>query len=197
MHSFDISVRVYAIILRAIWLLYWKVTERKADKEKPKTLRIKLFSMRRVMRWGIYFVSVFQVLQLFGLITIFPIYTHKLAIQIGGVIITGLGFYIGVRARRVLGTNWANAHEYQIKQKHELITEDIYRYIRHPIYTGLGLFLIGNEMIVASYLFIPALFTLVAAYFQGKNEEKILLNRFGKSYSSYMKQTKMFIPFIW
>ncbi|MBI5452967.1 isoprenylcysteine carboxylmethyltransferase family protein [Candidatus Gottesmanbacteria bacterium] len=104
---------------------------------------------------------------------------------------------ISVSARRVLGTNWAHAAEYQIKKDHELVTSGIYKYIRNPIYTGLVIAITGAELVAKSYLFIFfALFGFWVAYIQAKREEKILQEHFGKEYSDYMKKSKTLIPFI-
>jgi protein-S-isoprenylcysteine O-methyltransferase Ste14 len=37
---------------------------------------------------------------------------------------------------------------------------------------------------------------IIALYFTAKIEEKELIEKFGDEYSEYMKETKMFIPFV-
>ena len=111
-----------------------------------------------------------------------------------GLVVIGTGMCI--LARYALHTNWTGAAEYQIKNKHTLITHGIYQYIRHPIYAGMGIAFIGSEMVVGSYLFISMFAFFIVAYVQGKREEKLLIAHFGNKYTDYMKHSKMLVPFI-
>src|SRR5687767_6785491 len=119
-----------------IWRMYWLVTERRADKEKPKTKeRPKFFSSADLTRHGLWIVGIFIVVQYVFNLNILPISAGIEVSLIGfGLVVLGLG--ICIIARINLDTNWANAWEYQIKKKHTLVTHGIYSYIRHPIYTG-------------------------------------------------------------
>jgi protein-S-isoprenylcysteine O-methyltransferase Ste14 len=78
-----------------------------------------------------------------------------------------------------------------------LVKSGIYGLIRHPLY--LSLFLLGTGVMMKDPG-IPALalgaVNLVAVYFTSLIEEKEMENRFGPAYKQYMKETKMFIPFI-
>jgi protein-S-isoprenylcysteine O-methyltransferase Ste14 len=78
-----------------------------------------------------------------------------------------------------------------------LVTTGIYHYIRHPLYSSLLLLTWGI------FFKIPAgpgaLFALVATLFlaaTARADEAECIRFFGPVYQSYMKQTKMFIPFI-
>lgn len=114
-----------------------------------------------------------------------------------GICLAIIAFAIGVMTRRELGGNWAHASDYQIKKKHELITTGVYRYIRHPIYTSISLFIVGCELVALSYLFLPLLLIVFAAsYIQAKKEEKILLDHFGNTYKAYMMHSSMLLPYI-
>ena len=78
-----------------------------------------------------------------------------------------------------------------------LVTRGAYRYIRHPLYCSLLLFTAGSflksisgvSMLVAS---CAALFLVLTAF----AEERENLDRFGASYASYRKQTRMFVPWL-
>jgi protein-S-isoprenylcysteine O-methyltransferase Ste14 len=78
-----------------------------------------------------------------------------------------------------------------------LVKENIYKYIRHPLY--LSLFLLGTGVMIKNpgpAQFIFGFVNLVALYITARMEEKEMISRFGKEYQEYMKETKMFIPFI-
>ena len=78
-----------------------------------------------------------------------------------------------------------------------LVKSGIYRLIRHPLY--LSLFLLGTGVMmkrpVAEELVLGAV-NLFAIYFTALVEEKEMAEKFGSEYKEYMKETKMFIPFL-
>ena len=79
----------------------------------------------------------------------------------------------------------------------ELVTTGIYGYIRHPMYSSLLLLAWGVFFKAPSWpgiaLATIATGSLVAT---AKTEERENVRFFGPSYESYMKQTRMFVPFV-
>ena len=83
-----------------------------------------------------------------------------------------------------------------IEKTTELVTTGVYRYIRHPLYSSLlfltwGVFFKQPSWIGISLALITTFFLTMTA----KIEEAENISFFGAAYQSYMKQTKMFIPF--
>lgn len=79
----------------------------------------------------------------------------------------------------------------------ELIDTGVFKYIRHPLYSGLifvtwGIYL-KNPTII---LFFVAITSTIFLYFTSLFDEKECLNYFGNKYKDYMKRTRMFIPFV-
>jgi protein-S-isoprenylcysteine O-methyltransferase Ste14 len=79
----------------------------------------------------------------------------------------------------------------------QLVSVGAYKYIRHPMYSSL-LFLTWGVLFkdlswLSVILALPATVFLVAT---AKAEEAENLRFFGTTYQTYIKQTKMFIPFI-
>ncbi len=77
------------------------------------------------------------------------------------------------------------------------MTTGLYRYLRHPQYTGIILFTFGW------ILHWPSVFTLllwpllISAYvWLAKKEEQQALEEFGTAYEEYAKRTRRFIPFL-
>ena len=185
------TLSLIALALGVSWRLYWHTMEKRADRNKPKT-KHHLFQVERA---GIFIISVFILTQLLGLV-VFPF--HSPVVQTVGLVITFLGFIECMIARHNLADNWANSFEYQIKEKHELITSGIYRYVRHPIYGGMwlmgcGMLLVAGSLTVVIY--IPVVMTALVPL--ARREEKLLTDTFGLHYSAYMKTSKRFIPFVW
>ncbi len=84
-----------------------------------------------------------------------------------------------------------------IEKTTELVTVGAYRYIRHPLYSSLlflawGVFFKHPSWVGVSLAVITSFFLTMTA----KIEEAENICFFGPAYESYMKQTKMFIPFL-
>lgn len=191
----DLFFRFATLALFIIWRGYWLITEKKADKEKQKTRQPHgVLSLNGLEQIGGFFIFLLPLLQLLGL----PVLVRFSAqIQPIGFILCLVGFVVAIIARVTLGTNWANSHDYQIKKGQEIVTTGIYGYIRHPIYSSIMLFLLGAELVARSYLVFVYLSFFLGAYLQARREERLLQQHFGKTYTTYMKRSKMFIPFIW
>ena len=80
------------------------------------------------------------------------------------------------------------------KEQPELVTSGPYAHIRHSIYTGLILAMLGSAMGVNvgwALLLVP-----VGAYFiySARREEAVMLRLFPEQYAAYMARTGMFAP---
>lgn len=119
------------------------------------------------------------------------------------VFILGIFFYIlaGVIrfwAIKTLGSQWAIhlVDKYMINSKPVLIKRGPYKYIRHPIYLGhflelVGIALIFNAFYSLAFIFIVNLPLYIQRAFY---EEKISLSRFSESYPLYRKETSFMFP---
>jgi len=75
----------------------------------------------------------------------------------------------------------------------QLVTDGLYAYIRHPLYTaGLIFIWLSPEMTInrLALWIILSLYILIGIYF----EERKLLNDFGAAYADYKVRTPMLIP---
>jgi protein-S-isoprenylcysteine O-methyltransferase Ste14 len=191
--TFNFLFQISTLLLFFFWWLYWAITERSADREKPKTKR-GFHTKQQVRRLSLRVAEIIMILQVIGL-QIVPF--SSFIMQAVGFIFVFIGVVLSISARKTLGTNWAHAYEYQVKKEQELITSGIYSKIRHPIYSGLCLAFIGGELVAQSYLVIIGFFLLAGGYWQARKEEAILVKHFGNTYRNYIKRSKMFIPYLW
>jgi protein-S-isoprenylcysteine O-methyltransferase Ste14 len=79
-----------------------------------------------------------------------------------------------------------------------LITSGMFRYIRHPLYCsllllGTGIWLKNPGNYISIFL---GIINVLAIYFTAREEEKEMLKRFGEPNAVYLKNSRMFIPFI-
>jgi protein-S-isoprenylcysteine O-methyltransferase Ste14 len=78
-----------------------------------------------------------------------------------------------------------------------LVKSGIYGYIRHPLY--LSIFLLGTGVMLKDPQPVQlalGVINLIAVYITARIEENEMIVKFGDAYRIYMKETKMFIPFI-
>lgn len=84
-----------------------------------------------------------------------------------------------------------------VKENPELVTSGPYAYIRHPIYTGFLLAMLGSAFVVGNWEFV--LFVIFGLYFSysARTEEKLMTRTFPTQYPQYKQRTKTLIPFVW
>jgi protein-S-isoprenylcysteine O-methyltransferase Ste14 len=120
---------------------------------------------------------------------------HGAAWQATGIMLCICGIAFAVWARRHLGRNWGQPMS--LKEGHELVTGGPYGYVRHPIYTGILLAMLGTWAVIGSLWLM--VFGVIAVYFvfSARTEEKIMARQFPEQYPEYQKKTKALIPFVW
>jgi protein-S-isoprenylcysteine O-methyltransferase Ste14 len=115
------------------------------------------------------------------------------AIWMTGLALTMLGIGISIWARLTLGRNWSSV--VTLKQGHELIRTGLYRWIRHPIYTGLLLAMFGTAMCKGHLRgWIGVAIVAATFYFKARREERFLRQEFGAGFEEHARQTGMFLP---
>jgi len=116
--------------------------------------------------------------------------------ELVGTFISVWGIAMMIWARQNLGKNWSG--NVVIQQAHTLSKNGIYKFIRHPIYSG-GLFaMLGSAIVVGQIFgFIWIIFCAFGLNMKIKQEENLLTKKFPNEYPLYKKQVKKLIPFIW
>ena len=119
--------------------------------------------------------------------------SHAVVAQLG-VLLCACGVGFAIWARRHLGRNWGMPMS--LKQDPELVTTGPYALVRHPIYSGMIVAMIGSILGMGIVWLVP--FVLSCGYFvySARTEERLMLGQFPDTYPAYMARTKMLIPFI-
>jgi protein-S-isoprenylcysteine O-methyltransferase Ste14 len=118
---------------------------------------------------------------------------HTEAVGMAGIAATAAGVFFAIWARWHLGENWSGT--VTLKADHELIRTGPYRFIRHPIYTGMLVAMAGTALAVGEMRGVLAfLITLAAFYQKARREERFLSQEFGERFEAHSKQTGMFLP---
>ena len=148
-------------------------------------------SSRRIPATGLLFLVAFVLTRVFNAHTLA---VHSLILQIVGTVLFAAGLALAVWARIYLGRNWGMPMTK--KEEPELVTSGPYRYVRHPIYSGLLLAVLGTALATNLYLLIAVV--LAGAYFiySATVEERLMTDSFPAQYGTYKAATKMLIPFV-
>lgn len=110
-----------------------------------------------------------------------------------GAGLTLLGALLMIWARIHLGRNWSSVAA--VKVDHELVTDGPYRWMRHPIYSGLLLAFIGTSLAIGQWRGILAVALALAAFLQRiVIEDRFMREQFGAVYESYAQRVRALVP---
>src|SRR4029434_6394503 len=75
-----------------------------------------------------------------------------------------LGLSLAITARMQLGRNWLDLENFDVRPTQTIVDRGIYRYVRHPIYTGDLLLVAGLELVLHSWRVLAFLSVLVCMF---------------------------------
>ncbi len=119
---------------------------------------------------------------------------HSLILEVVGVILFLSGLGLAVWARIYLGRNWGMPMTQ--KDEPELVQSGPYRFVRHPIYSGLLLAILGTALATNIYWLIAMIVMGIYFVYSATVEERLLTASFPAAYPGYKAKTKMLIPFV-
>ncbi len=120
---------------------------------------------------------------------------HAIAAAAAGTLLTAAGLALSVWARRMLGGNWSAS--VTIKESHEIIEAGPYRWIRHPIYAGLLLALVGSALARNEWRGpVAVAIAFLALWRKLRLEERWLAEEFGARYAAYRRRTRALVPYL-
>ena len=126
---------------------------------------------------------------------ILPIATAPAALRVLGIALFTLGLVVAILGRVQLGHNWADIEAAQVLQGQSVVETGIYRYVRHPIYAGDLLLLIGFELSLNSWLVLAVAALVPYVVWRALREERMLSERL-PGYDGYQGRTYRFVPFV-
>lgn len=178
-------------LLWLLWALYWAIASLSAKAVRERE------SLRSRLAFTIPMVIVAWLL-LFG---------HRgppwlMTRLVGGgwarvwiaVALVGIGIAFAIWARVMLGGNWSGA--VTLKEGHELVVRGPYRTIRHPIYTGMLLAVLGTGLAAGRlYGAMALVIALLAIVRKLRLEEHFMTREFGERYAAYKQSSWALLPF--
>ncbi len=110
-----------------------------------------------------------------------------------GAALVWAGALFAIWARTVLGRNWSAV--VQVKRDHELVERGPYRWVRHPIYTGLLLAFLGSALALGAWRGLVGTAIVGGSFWvKLRLEERWMRETFGARYEDYMRRVKALIP---
>ncbi|MFL6820549.1 MAG: protein-S-isoprenylcysteine O-methyltransferase [Bradyrhizobium sp.] len=113
-------------------------------------------------------------------------------------ILVGLGSLVMFRLTHgALGHFWSVSLD--VREQHALVTDGIYQYVRHPMYTAFWLWAIAQALLLPNWVAGFAGIVGFGVLFIGRvpREEELLLKSFGDEYRKYMARTYRLVPGIY
>jgi protein-S-isoprenylcysteine O-methyltransferase Ste14 len=173
-------------IFGCVWLIAWMRTKRTQERA-PLSFRLLygvpvaiasylMFNDNAALRWrGVHFVP------------------RTPLIQSAGILLTAAGIAFAIWARFYLGQNWSSA--VSIKVGHQLIRTGPYQWVRHPIYSGLLIALLGTALARGKMISLAALPLFFLGFWtKSRMEEQFMRKTFGQEYEDYSQSTGALVP---
>lgn len=177
----------FSVAWLAFWV-YWLVAATGAKRSRPGTSRCPCAGARVAV-----VIVVFTFIKA-PLLRGHSLTVHNPLAEAVGTILFVLGLGLAIWARVHIGANWGVPMSR--REEPELVTSGPYRFIRHPIYSGVLLALLGTGIAVTLYWF--AAVVLIGCYFvySATVEERGMAEQFPQEYAAYRSRTRMLIPFV-
>jgi protein-S-isoprenylcysteine O-methyltransferase Ste14 len=117
-----------------------------------------------------------------------PFFSLTSPMNVAGIVLFIIGLTIRVSAAVTLNKSYSPTLE--VRDDHRLVKHGVYKYIRHPIYTGVFVGVLATPVYTSSLLgFLIALMTVPLFTYRMGVEEKMLTDEYGDEYREYMKAT--------
>lgn len=177
------ALKLAVTIAWIVFWVYWLASAIGAHKSAPGRRRIPVF--------GLTAVGVILVVRVFrgGSLVV-----HSPVLAGVGAALFLAGLTVAIWARVCLGRNWGMPMTRRLEP--ELITSGPYRLIRHPIYSGLLLAMLGTALVINPTGLIVAAALGAYFYYSATVEERNLVLAFPAAYPEYRTRTKKLIPFV-
>ena len=179
--------RAAVVVSFTLFMTVAQLTRLRALRQRGPTVS----TARGIAHWAASFFWVPYVVVSFRL---GPELTPAAWLQWVGNALTIAGALFAIDAVLVLGRHYDL--ELEVHRDHELVRAGPYRFVRHPVYSGLALHLVGaclatgNLLLGAGTVFV----VFPVFYLRARAEERLLRERFGAAYDEYAREVGMLVP---
>jgi protein-S-isoprenylcysteine O-methyltransferase Ste14 len=184
----------YSIYLWAIWFGYWVISARNRVRDTTEsTVQHETIAGR--LSYALFMWIGFLLLFWRGRLPYvdFQLWPTSHASLVTGLAVQAVGLGFTVWARLTLGKNWSGRIATGGNQ--QLVTNGPYRFVRHPIYTGLLLAIAGLTLVVGSFQgLLGFVFGAVGVLVKIRREETSVRRHFGSAYEEYARRVPALFP---
>ena len=182
-------------IIRGCWLAFVAIWVIAAVSTKRTVYRE---TRAQRLRYWVWLVSAYLLL-LYGPRLPYPlnlrIVPHVTPTALAAAALCLIGLAFAAWARVTLGRNWSGV--VTLKEGHELIERGPYRFVRHPIYTGILTMFFATALALGHLAGFAATLLMFASFWiKLRDEEKLMLQQFPGQYAAYRQRTRRIIPFV-
>lgn len=177
-------------------IVYFGIRHRFMKRTKSEKKSVRRIDLVEKLLLGMMMPTVLllPVLYLFTPLLAFADYDLPAIVRWLGVAVMLASLWLFWRSHVDLGQNWSVSLE--IRENHELVTNGVYRLVRHPMYASIWLWGIAQAMILGNWLaglaFLPA---FAAMYLiRTPREERMMSETFGEAYHQYAHRTGRILP---
>jgi protein-S-isoprenylcysteine O-methyltransferase Ste14 len=123
------------------------------------------------------------------------LFSMTVPIVLAGLLVVLMGVVFSIWARLMLGDNWSN--RVTVKENHTLVRSGPYRIVRHPIYSGILLGMLGSALQRGEVRsFVGVTICGFSFWLKTRAEEQFMVQIFGEEYLQYRHKVKALAPFI-
>jgi protein-S-isoprenylcysteine O-methyltransferase Ste14 len=191
MQSYSLAIDIITgcwLVFVAIWVIAAVSTKRTVYRE----------TRARRMRYWVLLVIAYLLL-LYGRRLPYPlnlrIVPHISPMAWAAAVLCVVGLAFALWARLTLGRNWSGV--VTLKEGHELVERGPYRFVRHPIYTGILMMFFATALAQGHMSGFAATLLMFASFWiKLRDEERLMLRQFPERYAAYQRRAKRIIPFL-
>lgn len=127
----------------------------------------------------------------------FADYPFRPALAMLGVVLAAAALVMFRLTHKALGRNWSVSLE--LRDQHKLVTDGVYRRLRHPMYTAFWLWAAAQALLLPNWIAgLSGLVGFGVLYFgRIAREERMMTERFGAEYLAYAERTYRIIPWVY
>ncbi len=174
--------------LWALMTIYWLIT---AKTNSQTSFASELFSFAKLTGSALV---IYLPLLIKGIIAT-KLYQDNLWVDVLGVFVCGIGVGLAIWARIVLGKNWSG--RVMLQKEHHLIIDGPYSFVRHPIYLGGLMAMLGSSLVIGQIFgFAYCILSAFGFWIKSGREEDLLATQFPNEFPQYKQHVKMLLPYL-
>jgi len=180
-------------IIQAFWIVFalvWLAASLATKRTQQKASLFSRLAYRALVTAGCYLMFAGELVFPRLRAHVLPPSTVK---DVAGIVLTASGIALAMWARFYIGSNWSSA--VTVKVGHELVRTGPYRWVRHPIYAGILLALIGTGLSRNHIAVLPGIALCWLGFLlKSRMEENFMRQTFGEQYVEYCETVGALVP---